>query len=184
MRMRIAALLVAAAALGGCAYNGLGLGVGYGSGYGPYGYYDPYYGSGYGYYGSRYGYSPYGMGYYGSPYWGWYDGWYYPGTGYYVYDRERQRRLWTEAERRYWGERLQQSQSSRGVTKMPNSELHREIWNDFQRGSTTTSATTSSTERRSLGTERVRQQRVERAERAERRSSSSDRGVTRRKRDD
>jgi len=117
------------------------------------------------------------MGYYGSPYWGWNDGWYYPGTGYYVYDRERRRREWTEAERRYWTERLQQSQASRGVTKMPNSQLHREIWNDFRRGSTTTSATTSSTER-------VRQQRMERVERRSNSSSSGNRGVTRVKRDD
>jgi hypothetical protein len=114
MRARLAILLGAAGlALGGCAYGydgygsygGLGVGVGYGSGYGygyPYGGYG--YGAGYGYpYGGYYG------GYYGSPYFGWYNDYYYPGTGYYVYDRYRNRRVMTDAERQYWSKRTAQA---------------------------------------------------------------------------
>ncbi|NUT00826.1 MAG: hypothetical protein HOP96_07620 [Sphingomonas sp.] len=98
---KMAALAVAAGVgLSGCAYGpygGLGVGVGYGNGYGYDGYngYNGYYGDGY-----YSGYSPYGYGY-GSPY-GWYDGFYYPGNGYYVYDRNRTRYRWTDAQRRYW----------------------------------------------------------------------------------
>ena len=66
-------------------YSGVSVGVGNG-GYGGYGY-DGY---GYGGYGG-YGYPGYGdYGGYGYPsYWGWYDNYYYPGTGYYVYRRDR-----------------------------------------------------------------------------------------------
>jgi len=203
--MRIAALLLAAASLGGCAYNGLGLGVGYGNGYSPYGYgYSPYgyggsgisysvgYGSGYGY-GSPYGYGGYGgyggypygyggYGGYGSPYWGWNDGFYYPGTGYYVYDRYKNRRVWTDAQKRYWTERLQRAQSTNGVTKMPNTRLSREIWADFNRPQTTTSVTTqgvsrapraSRTVERSNRAERVQQREDRRVERESNRASSS-----------
>lgn len=184
MRTRIATLLIAAAALGGCGYNGLGVGVGYGSPYG--GYYDPYYG-GYGY-GSRYGYgsgirigyggyggygSPYGYGYggHGMPYWGWYDGFYYPGTGYYVYDRYRNRQVWTDAQKRYWTERLQQAQSSNGVTKMPNTKFHREIWADFNRPQATTGVSTQSVSPRSVRTQRVTADRPSRAERVQQRET-------------
>jgi hypothetical protein len=128
MRIPLISLVAAGAlALGGCGYNGLGVGVGYGSpyaGYGSYGGYgyDPYY-DGYGYgsryggygYGSRYGsygygsrYGGFGYGGYGGyggfgyqPY-GWYDGFYYPGTGYYVYDNQRRARIWSDAQRAYW----------------------------------------------------------------------------------
>jgi hypothetical protein len=100
--MRIATIGLLAAAslgLGGCAYNGLGVGVGYGSGYGdPYGY------SGYGYdpYGYRSAYyNPYGYSRYGSPY-GWYNGFYYPGSGWYVWDRDGNRREITREEKRYF----------------------------------------------------------------------------------
>ena len=66
MRIPYISLLAAGAlTLGGCAYDGLGMGLGYG---------DPYYG-GYGY-NSAYGYgSPYyGSSYYGSPYYGGHSG--------------------------------------------------------------------------------------------------------------
>jgi len=124
MRIPYISLVAAGAiALGGCAYDGLGLGMGYGDPYygGGYGYGSPYYG-GYGYGGSRvsigvgygsgyggYGYgSPYygGYGYgYGSPSYGWYDDYYYPGTGYYVYDSYRRPRAMTTAQRQYWTSR-------------------------------------------------------------------------------
>lgn len=104
----LALAAVGAASLAGCAsfdpYGGVGVGVGYGSpyyggygnyggygGYGGYGY-DPY--AGYGSYGSYGGYS--------SPYGGWYQNYYYPGTGTYVYDRQRRRYPISDAQRRYW----------------------------------------------------------------------------------
>ena len=141
MRTRLAILALAAGvSLGGCAYGGLGLGSGYGP-YGGYGY-DPYYGgngisygisygNGYGY--SPYGYSPYGYGGYGMPYYGWYNDYYYPGTGYYVYDSYRRPRVWTDAEKAYWTQRLQQSLNSRGITKVPNNSNMRAVWDDFRR---------------------------------------------------
>jgi len=117
MRIPYISLVAASAmALGGCAYDGLGLGMGYGSPYYGYGYGSPYYG-GYGYGGSRisvgigtgyggyYG-SPYYGGYgYGSPYYGWYDNFYYPGTGYYVYDTYRRPYAMTTTQRQYWSTR-------------------------------------------------------------------------------
>jgi hypothetical protein len=116
----------AAVALSGCAYggfgNGLGVGVGYNSGYGysPYGSYGSYggygynpyysaYGSPYFGYGSRYNYGYGGYGGYG----GWYNGYYYPGTGYYVYDRDRNRRRISDAERAYWRQRVASGLASR-----------------------------------------------------------------------
>ncbi len=134
MRARLVTLILAAGvSLGGCAYGGgfggLSVGTSYGSPYGygdgygsPYGYGSQYgspygyagYGSPYGYgggYGGGYGYDPfnrynpyYRSGYYGSPF-GWYDGFYYPGTGHYVYDRERKRRPLTEQLRKIWMQR-------------------------------------------------------------------------------
>jgi hypothetical protein len=114
-------LLAASVGLSGCA-SYLGPNGGVSAGYGNYGYGDPYgygygdpygrygygsrtgygYGDPYGRYGSRYGYgygSPYGYGY--SPF-GWYGGYYYPGTGYYVYDREQRRHPWSDIQRQYW----------------------------------------------------------------------------------
>ena len=44
----------------------------------------------------------YGSGYYSGPYYGWYDDFYYPGTGYYVYDRNGRRQRWNDRQRRYW----------------------------------------------------------------------------------
>jgi hypothetical protein len=120
MRIPYISLVAAGAiALGGCAYDGLGMGLGYGSDpyYGGYGYGSPYGGYGYGYggptvsigyssgYGGYYG-SPYYGGYgYGSPYYGWYDNYYYPGTGYYVYDSYRRPYAMTTTQRQYWSTR-------------------------------------------------------------------------------
>jgi hypothetical protein len=53
-------------------------------------------------YGYR-GYSGVSIGYSSSsPYYGWYDGYYYPGTGYYIYDRQGSRQRWRDSDRRYW----------------------------------------------------------------------------------
>jgi hypothetical protein len=112
-RLRIAALAaVAAAGLAACTtpygYGGVSMGVGngyYGSSYGGYGYGYPDYGyGGYGYPASGYGYAPYS---------GWYNDFYYPGTGYYVYDRDHHRHRWTDDQRRYWNDVRQRSISSR-----------------------------------------------------------------------
>ena len=194
MRTRLAILALAAGvSLGGCAYGGLGMGYGSG-GYGPYGSYgyDPYYGgngisygirygnNGYGY--SPYGYSPYGG--YGMPYYGWNNGYYYPGTGYYVYDSDRRPRVWSDAEKAYWTERLQQSLNSRGITKVPNNSQMRAVWDDFRRQRTTSNdnvfvpSTSSQTVRsqsvssnRASRVERQNQNRVERSERRAERSA-------------
>ena len=147
LNLRTAAIaLVAGIGLGGCATPFGGVSVGYGDR----GYYDPYYGGyGYGYspygysrygyspYGySRYGYSPYGYGY--SPYWGWNNGYYYPGTGYYVYDRYRRPRVWTDAERQYWTERANSSGTTTTRRLLDN-------WADFSSGGQTGSQTTQTT---------------------------------------
>ena len=80
-----AGLLGALAGLSGCtAGYGFG-GIGYYDGYDD-GYYEPYYGESY----------------YGPSYYGWYDGFYYPGTGYYVYDRQGSRHRWNQRHRHYW----------------------------------------------------------------------------------
>lgn len=79
--------LIGAAALGvsactdGYGYSGVSLG------YSSAGYYDPYYS-----YGPR-------------SYFGWYGDYYYPGTGYYVYDRDRRPHRWNQGQRRYWYDR-------------------------------------------------------------------------------
>jgi hypothetical protein len=99
MRARLAILIAAAGlSVGGCAYNGLGVGLGYGD---PYGYgYGPY--SGYGAYDPYFDYTYGRPGYgYSMPY-GWYGGYYYPGTGYYVYDQYRNPFYWTDIQRRHW----------------------------------------------------------------------------------
>ena len=187
MRARLATLILVAAgtSLGGCAYGGLGglsVGTGYGSPYGygygsqygsPYGYGG--YGSPYGYggYGSPYGYggygSPYGYGGYGgySPYYGWHDGYYYPGTGYYVYDRDRRRRQMTEARappldaaRRRSGrcrgprrpDRLDDDGDDQPVGRRP--PRLRPNWSDFDRGTARAART---------GVERTRADRAGRA---------------------
>jgi len=99
-RMKLAALgLIAAVGLGGCTdgYGYSGVNVGYNGGYGDYGdgyYGDDYYGAGYGG-----GYYPAGL---TSSYFGWYGDYYYPGTGYYVYGRDRRPYRWSDEQRRYW----------------------------------------------------------------------------------
>ena len=146
MRIPYISLVAASAmALGGCAYDGLGLGMGYGDGYGPYGYSgygygSPYYGgSYYGGYGSPYYGSglSYGLSYgnyyggLGSPY-GWYDDYYYPGTGYYVYDSYRRPHAMTTTQRTYWSSRspaLRTSSTAR-TRVQPN-------WSGFDRRSST-----------------------------------------------
>jgi hypothetical protein len=74
--------LATAACTDGYGYSGLGIGAG--SGY----YGDPYYASGY-----------------GNGYYGWYGDYYYPGTGGYVYDRQRRAYPWNDGQRRYWEQR-------------------------------------------------------------------------------
>src|SRR4051794_3193334 len=159
MRIPYISLVAAGAmALGGCAYNGLGLGMGYG---------DPYYGNGYGYgspdyggygYGRSglsvgvgyssgyggYGYgSPYYGGYgYGSPYYGWYDNYYYPGTGYYVYDSYRRPRAMTTTQRQYWSGRSPALRTtSARTTVRPN-------WSGFTRKSNAATRRTAREETR------------------------------------
>lgn len=144
-KLRLAALaLTSGLVLGGCAYgydpygSGLGVGIGYNSGYGGYGSYG--YGYPYGGYGYGYGY-PYGgygnyigYGYGGYPY-GWYNGYYYPGTGYYVYDRNRHKRRITDAERQYWREKFDRyrSRSTSGTAVTTSSIAPRENWSGFKR---------------------------------------------------
>lgn len=177
MRARLATLLIAGGlTLGGCAYGDLGLGAGYGSPYygygygspyGGYGYGSPYYGGGYGLgYSLGYGYgSPYYGGYYGSPYYGWYNDYYYPGTGYYVYDRDRNRRVMTDAERQYWRQRVAQAVannirekdgvSTTGTTTVRTQSV-RPNWSGFntRRDTAAASRQTARTERQTIRTER------------------------------
>lgn len=193
--LKTAALaIVAGVGLSGCAYGpyggGLGVGVGYGNGYG-YGYedyYDPYYGGGY--YGANY--NRYGYGY-GQPYYGWYNGYYYPGTGYYVYDRDRRAHRWSDAQRRYWEWRR------RGATNTSDSGTRRVLdnWIDFQNGPQATNRTVRqrvgqpnqvvrrevTAEQRAAWAERRQQASEQRASRrAERAESKSDRTTERRAR--
>ena len=95
IRLRTAALVLAAGlGLSACShYGGYGYGglsVGYGSSY-----CDPYYDDCYG------GYGGYGYGY-GDPWYGWYGDYYYPGIGIYVFDRLGRRHRWNDDHRRYW----------------------------------------------------------------------------------
>ena len=149
--------ILAGLGLGGCAYGGYGPYGGHSVGVGN-GYYDPYYG---GYYGSRYG--SYGSRYYGSPYygmsyWGWNDGFYYPGTGYYVYDRYRNRYRWSDAQRRYWLSRVARYRSLDG----DRVRSVRENWGDFRTGDG---------DRRVTNISRDRVIRIDRAERQQVRSA-------------
>lgn len=199
--LKTAALaIVAGVGLSGCAYGpyggGLGVGVGYGNGYG-YGYddyYDPYYGGGY--YGANY--NRYGYGY-GQPYYGWYNGYYYPGTGYYVYDRDRRAHRWSDAQRKYWEWRR------RGATTNTSGGGTGGVlqnWVDFQNGGQTANRTVRqrtgeptrvvrrevTAEQRAAWAERRSQTAEQRAERAERRAARaearSSRGSERRTRRD
>ncbi len=135
--LKTAALaIVAGVGLSGCAYgpygSGLGVGVGYGSGYGYGDYYDPYYG---GYYGANYNRYGYGYGY-GQPYYGWYGDYYYPGSGYYVYDRDRRAHRWSDAQRRYWEWRRR---GATNTTSGTGGVLQN--WADFQNGPQATNRT-------------------------------------------
>lgn len=107
---------VGALALGGCAYGGYGGygSLGYGGGYGSAGYY-----------------GDYGYGSYGSPYWGWYDDFYYPGTGIYVYDRQRRRHVWNDRQRNHWNGRRQAV-----VSSSQSRPVLRENWSGFNRRAT------------------------------------------------
>ena len=84
---------------------------------------------GYGYSGVSVGYGvadswdPYYGGYRADPYWGWSGDYYYPGTGYYVYDRQNVRHRWNDQQRGYWQGR---TQTWRGA----NREM-RPMWRDF-----------------------------------------------------
>lgn len=77
-----------------------------------------------------YGYGGMSVGYgVASPsYYGWYDGYYYPGTGYYVYDRDRRRHQWSDNHRRYWEARRQ---TFRGADARDRREL-RSNWRGFR----------------------------------------------------
>jgi hypothetical protein len=169
-RIRTALVVLAASAgLGACTnlgpYGGVGVGVGSGyGGYGGYGY-DPYY-AGYGY-GSGYGYNPYG----------WYNGYYYPGTGYWVYDPNKNRRPMTDAERAYWNERIKERIRNRiengtsGTTT--TTAATKENWSGFNKPATATGSVDGSNARAQLR-QRALEQRVQRqqaqAERQEVRS--------------
>ena len=79
------------------------------------------YGGGVGYVSD--GYDPYYGGFNADPYWGWYGDYYYPGTGYYVYDRNRGRHRWNGGQQNYW----------RGRSQTWNN-AHRDVrpmWRDF-----------------------------------------------------
>jgi hypothetical protein len=104
---KLALVAVGAIGLAGCStydpYYGASIGVGTR-------YYDPHYSYGYGNYPQYGGYARYGA--YGVPYGsyganygsygGWNSGYYYPGTGAYVYDRQRRRYPISNAQRRHW----------------------------------------------------------------------------------
>jgi hypothetical protein len=67
------------------------------------------------------------MGYnaaWGDPYWGWYGDYYYPGTGVYVYDRDRHRSAWTAEQRGYWEARR---------TNWHGDRHWNNNWHDFKR---------------------------------------------------
>jgi len=165
-RIRSALVVLAASAgLAGCTslgpYGGIGVGVGSGyGGYGGYGY-DPYY-AGYGY-GSAYGYNPYG----------WYNGYYYPGTGWWVYDRDKNRRPMTDAERAYWNERIKERMRERrglnGTTSTSTAAV-KENWTGFDRPATTTATGTVD---RSQARAQMRQRALE--QRAQRQQVQSER---------
>jgi hypothetical protein len=112
--MKIGMVVLGAAsllALGGCVDDGYGYGGGVSLGYGSPGYYGDYYNDFY-------------DGGYGTPYYGWYDGFYYPGSGYYVYDRDHRPHRWNNGQQRYWQNRGGQW---RGTGRSDE-------WRGFQRG--------------------------------------------------
>jgi hypothetical protein len=46
------------------------------------------------------------------PYCGWYDGFFYPGSGIYVYDRNRRPHIWSDGQQHYWSGRREQWHNS------------------------------------------------------------------------
>jgi hypothetical protein len=42
------------------------------------------------------------------PYCGWNDGFFYPGSGIYVYDRDRHAHVWSDGQHHYWSQRREQ----------------------------------------------------------------------------
>lgn len=83
---------------------------------------------GYGYSGVSVGYNsagwdPYYGGYRADPYWGWNSDYYYPGTGYYVYDRQNVRHRWNDQQRGYWQARSQTWRSAKREM--------RPMWRDY-----------------------------------------------------
>ena len=97
------AALAAGTALASCVDDGYGYG-GMSAGYGSAGYYD---------------------GRLGDPYWGWYGDYYYPGTGAYVYDRNRHRVPWNADQQHYWQGRNNGWHGDHGHM--------RNNWHDFHR---------------------------------------------------
>ncbi len=184
-RIRAALVVLAASAgLSACTsfgpYGGVGVGVGSQYGYGGQYGYDPY-NSGYGYggYGIPYGYAGYGSGYgggYGYDPFGWYNGYYYPGSGYYVYDRDHHRRQLTAEERAFWLERLRAFGIKNGQTTIasakdvPTGQQVRENWNGFNRRGVDSTVSSSgatantTTAGRDAWRQRVIEQRAQRAQ--------------------
>jgi hypothetical protein len=168
-RIRTALVVLAASAgLGACTnlgpYGGIGVGVGTGyGGYGGYGY-DPFY-AGYGY-GSGYGYNPYG----------WYNGYYYPGSGYWVYDRDKNRRPLTDAERAYWNERIRERIRRRiGTSGTTATAAAQENWSGFEKPATA-AGTVDRVDTRAQLRQRALEQRVQRQQvQAERQQARSQR---------
>jgi hypothetical protein len=202
-RLRLAALAaVAAAGLAACAtpfgYGGVSVGNGYyGSNYGyggdyGYGYGGGYPGYGYGYnagypgYGYGAGYPGYALGY--APYWGWYDNYYYPGTGYYVYDRDRHPHRWTDEQQRYWNALRQQAISSKEFRQVMQQYANQQNWSGFDQGPAAAQRVQTSTSRPARIDRSIRQDRVERSvqpERTERivaQSERADRSTVRQQR--
>ena len=115
---------------GGYGYPRSGVSVSIGSGYG-YGYGSPYGGYGYGSYGYPYGYGYSRYGYGGYDPFGWYGNYYYPGSGIYVYDRNRTRYRWTDQQRRYWQERRDRWRARNGASSTTTSTT--ENWRGWDR---------------------------------------------------
>lgn len=77
-----------------------------------------------------------GSGYH-DPYWGWYGGDYYPGTGTYVYDRDRRPRRWDDGQKAFWQNRQRAWQQ--GL---------RDNWDEFHKGGPAAAPPTASSSRR------------------------------------
>jgi hypothetical protein len=98
MRMKLLLLLgLASLSLGACATDGAYAGGGVGLGFND-AYYDP----------SacwNYGFSDFGF---AGPYCGWYDGYFYPGSGIYVYGRDRTPHIWSDPQKSHWTDQREQ----------------------------------------------------------------------------